>query len=124
VRIYTRQEHDRDRYVRDEQGNDLQLTTESAKPVWGADGTQINSRDWPRQPGLTVIRLHDARHPCGMLMHLRGGAHTVIGNWLGHANSRRQHGHVRLQSGRCSGSSRGHIRIGYSWLTEWGVEFW
>jgi hypothetical protein len=59
-------------------GTDLQLTTESAKPCgarrWYADQFQRLAQ----AAGLPVIRLHDARHTCGMLMHLRGGAHSVI----------------------------------------------
>jgi len=33
------------------------------------------------------VRLHDARHTCGTLMHLRGVAIAVIAAWLGHASS-------------------------------------
>lgn len=32
------------------------------------------------------IRLHDARHTCGTLMHLRGVPIAVIAAWLGHAS--------------------------------------
>jgi integrase len=37
--------------------------------------------------GLPVIRLHDARHTCGTLMHLRGVPTAVISKWLGHATA-------------------------------------
>ncbi|WP_083873857.1 tyrosine-type recombinase/integrase, partial [Nocardia paucivorans] len=33
------------------------------------------------------IRLHDARHTCGTLMHLQGVPIAVISEWLGHADS-------------------------------------
>jgi integrase len=34
------------------------------------------------------VRLHDARHTCGTLMHLRGGVPiAVIAAWLGHASA-------------------------------------
>lgn len=36
--------------------------------------------------GLPRIRLHDTRHTCGTLMHLRGVPAAVISAWLGHAN--------------------------------------
>jgi len=40
-----------------------------------------------RKAGLSVIRLHDTRHTCGTLMHLRGVPIAVISAWLGHANA-------------------------------------
>ena len=33
------------------------------------------------------LRLHDARHTCGTLMHLRGVPVAVIAAWLGHADA-------------------------------------
>jgi integrase len=33
------------------------------------------------------VRLHDARHSCATLMHLRGVPIAVIAAWLGHANA-------------------------------------
>ncbi|GJO33974.1 hypothetical protein NJB1507_46320 [Mycobacterium marinum] len=33
------------------------------------------------------VRLHDARHTCGTLMHLRGVPVAVIAAWLGHASA-------------------------------------
>ncbi len=32
-----------------------------------------------------TARLHDTRHTCGTLMHLRGVLAAVISAWLGHA---------------------------------------
>lgn len=36
---------------------------------------------------LPTIRLHDTRHTCGTLMHLRGVPTAVISAWLGHASA-------------------------------------
>lgn len=36
---------------------------------------------------ITHVRLHDARHTCGTLMHLRGVPIAVISAWLGHASA-------------------------------------
>ena len=38
--------------------------------------------------GLPAIRLHDARHTCGTLMHLRGVPTAVISKWMGHSPPR------------------------------------
>jgi integrase len=40
-----------------------------------------------RKAGLPKIRLHDTRHTCGTLTHLRGVQAAVIAAWLGHANA-------------------------------------
>ncbi len=40
-----------------------------------------------KEAGLPVIRLHDARHTTGTLMHLRGVPVAVISAWLGHASA-------------------------------------
>jgi integrase len=37
--------------------------------------------------GVLPVRLHDARHTCGTLMHLEGVPIAVIAAWLGHASS-------------------------------------
>lgn len=37
--------------------------------------------------GVRRIRLHDARHTCGTLMHLEGVPTAVIAAWLGHADA-------------------------------------
>ncbi|MGI8869473.1 MAG: site-specific integrase [Mycobacteriales bacterium] len=39
-----------------------------------------------RRAGVRSIRLHDARHTCGTLMHLDGVPVAVIAAWLGHAD--------------------------------------
>lgn len=39
-----------------------------------------------RRAGLPLIRLHDTRHTCGTLTHLRNVPAAVISAWLGHAN--------------------------------------
>jgi integrase len=40
-----------------------------------------------RKTKLPKIRLHDCRHTCGTLMHLRGVPTAVISAWLGHASA-------------------------------------
>ncbi|MFI2666679.1 tyrosine-type recombinase/integrase [Micromonospora carbonacea] len=53
------------------------------RPEWYGDRFQ-----WlAAKAGLPVIRLHDARHTCGTLMHLRGVPTAVISAWLGHASA-------------------------------------
>jgi integrase len=37
--------------------------------------------------GIKRVRLHDARHSCATLMHLRGVPIAVIAAWLGHASA-------------------------------------
>ncbi len=37
--------------------------------------------------GIARVRLHDARHTCGTLMHLRGVPIAVIAAWLGHSSA-------------------------------------
>jgi integrase len=37
--------------------------------------------------GISYVRLHDARHSCATLMHLRGTPIAVIAAWLGHASA-------------------------------------
>ena len=37
--------------------------------------------------GIERVRLHDARHSCATLMHLRRVPIAVIAAWLGHANA-------------------------------------
>jgi integrase len=37
--------------------------------------------------GVRKVRLHDARHTCGTLMHLKGVPIAVVAAWFGHASS-------------------------------------
>jgi integrase len=37
--------------------------------------------------GIKPVRLHDARHSCATLMHLRNVPIAVIAAWLGHASA-------------------------------------
>ena len=37
--------------------------------------------------GIGRVRLHDARHSCATLMHLRAVPIAVIAAWLGHASA-------------------------------------
>lgn len=43
--------------------------------------------DMCRSAGVPRIRLHDARHTCGTLMHLQKVPTAVISEWLGHTDS-------------------------------------
>src|SRR5262249_39742938 len=38
------------------------------------------------EAGVPKIRLRDARHTCGTLMHMQGVPIAVISDWLGHAD--------------------------------------
>jgi integrase len=40
-----------------------------------------------KKAGVRPIRLHDARHSCGTVLHLRGVPLAVIAKWLGHADA-------------------------------------
>jgi integrase len=53
------------------------------RPEWYGDQFESLSK----AAKLPVIRLHDARHTCGTLMHLRGVKTAVISAWLGHASA-------------------------------------
>jgi integrase len=53
------------------------------RPEWFSDQFRRLAKD----AGLPAIRLHDARHTCGTLMHLRGVPTAVISKWLGHATA-------------------------------------
>lgn len=39
------------------------------------------------EPKIDRVRLHDARHSCATLMHLRGVPIVTIAAWLGHASA-------------------------------------
>ncbi|SCF06415.1 tyrosine-type recombinase/integrase [Micromonospora mirobrigensis] len=51
------------------------------------DGHSKRFKRLAKAAGLPVIRLHDARHTCGTLMHLRGVPTAVISAWLGHSSA-------------------------------------
>lgn len=53
------------------------------RPEWYSNQFRKLAKD----AQLPVIRLHDARHTCGTLMHLRGVPTAVISKWLGHATA-------------------------------------
>jgi integrase len=40
-----------------------------------------------KELGIERVRLHDARHSCATLMHLRSVPVAVIAAWLGHASA-------------------------------------
>jgi integrase len=49
--------------------------------LWFRWGRMLDELKIPR------VRLHDARHTCGTLMHLRGVPIAVVAAWLGHASA-------------------------------------
>jgi integrase len=62
--------------------------------VADAGGSPMNPETlglaWVRlldRAGVRRLRLHDARHTCGTLMHLRGVPVAVIAAWLGHTDA-------------------------------------
>lgn len=62
--------------------------------VADAGGSPMNPETlglaWGRlltRAGVRHLRLHDARHTCGTLMHLRGVPVAVIAAWLGHTDA-------------------------------------
>ena len=64
----------------------LDLVDEAGRPL---SPHALTSR-WSRllaAAGVSPVRLHDARHTCGTLMHLEGVPIAVIAAWLGHASS-------------------------------------
>ena len=44
-------------------------------------------RQLAQSAGLPAIRLHDLRHTCATLLHLRGTPTAVVAKWLGHARA-------------------------------------
>lgn len=53
------------------------------RPEWYGDRFEAVAK----RAKLPAIRLHDARHTCGTLMHLRGVKTALIAAWLGHASA-------------------------------------
>lgn len=53
------------------------------RPEWYGDRFEALAK----KAKLPAIRLHDTRHTCGTLMHLRGVPTAVISAWLGHASA-------------------------------------
>ena len=58
------------------------------------------------------IRLHDARHSCGTVLHLRGVPMAVIAKWLGHADASitaRIYAHSQDEALRSAGATLGQV---------------
>jgi integrase len=51
------------------------------------DSRAQNSKPRYSERHCSGDRIHDARHTCGTLMHLRGVPTAVISKWLGHATA-------------------------------------
>jgi integrase len=93
--------------------DNLAATLEAAKSLQAADKLSLGAAyqsggyvvadeaGWPLSPhtltsrwarmlsaaGVLPVRLHDARHTCGTVMHLEGVPIAVFAAWLGHASS-------------------------------------
>jgi hypothetical protein len=64
--------------------------------------------------GVRPIRLHDARHSCGTVLHLRGVPLAVIAKWLGHADASitaRLYTYSQGEALRDAGNSLGGVDI-------------
>ena len=62
--------------------------------------------------GIGYVRLHDARHSCATLMHLRGTPIAVIAAWLGHASTAftmATYGHSQDEALKAAASSFGRV---------------
>ena len=62
--------------------------------------------------GIGYVRLHDARHSCATLMHLRGTPIAVIAAWLGHASAAftmATYAHSQDEALRAAASSFGQL---------------
>ena len=62
--------------------------------------------------GIERVRLHDARHSCATLMHLRQVPIAVIGAWLGHASAAftmSVYAHSQVDALAAAGSSFGRV---------------
>ncbi|MFT3660009.1 MAG: tyrosine-type recombinase/integrase [Gordonia sp. (in: high G+C Gram-positive bacteria)] len=67
-------------------GGEYVACDEAGRPL----NTWQVSAGWDRMLGdlgIERVRLHDARHTCGTLMHLRGVPIAVIAQWLGHSSA-------------------------------------
>ncbi|UQE74706.1 site-specific integrase [Gordonia sp. PP30] len=66
-------------------GGEYLASDEAGRPL----NTWQISAGWERvlrDLGIERVRLHDARHTCGTLMHLRGVPIREIAQWLGHSS--------------------------------------
>ena len=62
------------------------ILDEKGQP-YGLDRFSDNFVALARKANVPVIRLHDARHTCATLLHLRGVPVAMISKWLGHATA-------------------------------------
>ena len=82
------------------------------------NGSPMSSEGWPRAPACRSIRLHDTRHTCGTLMHLRGVPTAVISQVVRACHGQLHHGDVCTQPRRCSGCGRRTLWLSDSGLSE------
>ncbi len=69
--------------------------------------------------GISYVRLHDARHSCGTLMHHQGVPDKDLAAWLGHASASftiATYVHSQAEHLRAAASSYG--RLGTLWEIE------
>jgi integrase len=69
------------------QGGDHVVCDEAGRPYHPDTLTSKWTQAVKAVPDVPKIRLHDARHTCGTLMHLQGVPIAVISAWLGHADA-------------------------------------
>jgi integrase len=67
-------------------GSEYLITNEIGEPLH-PDSLTDRWETLVRSAGVRRIRLHDARHTAGTLMHLEGVPIAVISAWLGHADA-------------------------------------
>lgn len=63
------------------------LAVNEAGEPYTPDGLTRMWAKLAKAAGVRPIRLHDARHSCGTVLHLRGVPLAVIAKWLGHADA-------------------------------------
>lgn len=69
-----------------EYGPGAHVVCDEAGRVYHPDTLSDYWRTLCRDAMVPQIRLHDARHTCGTLMHMQGVPTVVISAWLGHAD--------------------------------------
>jgi integrase len=67
-------------------GPGLHVVCDEAGRPYHPDTLSDFWREVCKSAKVSPIRLHDARHTCGTLMHLQGEPIIVISQWLGHAD--------------------------------------
>ena len=74
------------RATKTQAGIDALLVCDVAGRPYNSDTMSDFWRALCADADVPKIRLHDARHTCGTLMHMQGVPIVVIAQWLGHAD--------------------------------------